>query len=92
MDGWTIAGLYALHEWFGDMEEDTGEETELDVIAICCDFTEAGSAVEWCNDFGCDLDYSACGDDEEREHLALDYLRENTSVIEFDGGVIAAGF
>ena len=33
-------GLDALYNYLIDYEEDTGTELELDVIAICCDFTE----------------------------------------------------
>jgi hypothetical protein len=33
-------GLGYLHRYFEEIEEDTGEEIELDVIAICCYFAE----------------------------------------------------
>lgn len=36
-------GLVALYDWLTDLEEDTGEKMELDVIAICCDFAEYDS-------------------------------------------------
>ena len=32
--------LTALFEYIEGLEEDTGEETELDVIELCCEFTE----------------------------------------------------
>lgn len=32
--------LKAIFEYIEDYERDTGEETELDVIAICCEFSE----------------------------------------------------
>jgi len=34
-------GLHALYDYLKDYEESTGEELELDVIALCCEFTEA---------------------------------------------------
>jgi hypothetical protein len=37
----TPDGLFALFEYLEDFEQDTGEELELDVIALCCDFAEA---------------------------------------------------
>ena len=49
-DNFTYDGLNALHDWFEQYEEDTGEEIELDVIAICCDFTES-SVEEFNNDY-----------------------------------------
>jgi hypothetical protein len=39
-DNFTNEGLSALYEWLTELEEDTGEPMELDVIAICCDFSE----------------------------------------------------
>lgn len=33
-------GLGILYEWIEQLDADTGEETELDVIALCCDFAE----------------------------------------------------
>ena len=33
-------GLKALFDYLEEYEEETGQELELDVIAICCDFTE----------------------------------------------------
>ena len=37
----SYAGKRALFEYFEAYEEDTGESLELDVIALCCDYTEA---------------------------------------------------
>ena len=36
----TYEGLQALFHWLEDFEEGTGQEIELDVIALCCDFRE----------------------------------------------------
>ena len=42
----TYDGLDALYEYLVDVEESTGVEIELDVIAICCDFIEYPSIEE----------------------------------------------
>ena len=39
-----------MFNFFEDQEADTGEEMELDVIAICCDFNEA-TLEEFNNDY-----------------------------------------
>ena len=39
-DQFSYEALGALFDYLESYEEDTGEEMELDVIAICCDFTE----------------------------------------------------
>lgn len=36
----SVAGLRALFEYLEQLEDDTGEQIELDVIALCCDFNE----------------------------------------------------
>ena len=39
-DNFSYDGLEVLFNYLQDYEESTGVEVELDVIAICCDFTE----------------------------------------------------
>ena len=39
-DNFTPDGLNALYDYLTELENDIGEEMELDVIAICCDYTE----------------------------------------------------
>ena len=39
-DNFSYEGLGALYEYLWDLSEDIGEDIELDVIALCCDFTE----------------------------------------------------
>jgi len=45
-------GLAALFEYLEGIEEGTGEEMELDVIALCCDYTEYQSIEEFRRDYG----------------------------------------
>jgi hypothetical protein len=40
-------GLVELWEYLSEVENDIGEEIELDVIAICCDFCEYESREEF---------------------------------------------
>ena len=44
-------GLQALFEYLEYLEEDIGEEFELDVIALCCEFTEYESLEEFHNNY-----------------------------------------
>ena len=41
MDNFTPEALRSLYSFLQSKEEDTGEESELDVIALCCDFSQA---------------------------------------------------
>tara|TARA_R110001632_G_scaffold94509_1_gene200483 strand:- start:150 stop:455 length:306 start_codon:yes stop_codon:yes gene_type:complete len=39
-DQFSYKGLRALFKMLESYEEDTGEEIELDVISLCCEYTE----------------------------------------------------
>ena len=45
-DNFSYEGRHALYEWIEQLDEDCGTETELDVIALCCEFTEYDSFEE----------------------------------------------
>ena len=89
-ENFSRAGLRAMFEYLEEMEEGTGEEIELDVIALCCDFSEYPNALEIAeeNDFEADDDDDA----DEREKKAIAYLNDRTTVITFEGGVIVGAF
>lgn len=78
MDNFSYDGLVALYEWFEQYEEDTGERIELDVIAICCDFSEMRYN-ELRSEYYNEVDY---GDITEEEMLTN--LLDNTIVIYSD--------
>jgi hypothetical protein len=82
---WTRPGALAMAKWLESYEEDTGETLEFDAIAIRCDWTEYPSAVEAHNDTSSEEELT-----EDNEEKALEWLRDNGQVIEFDGGVIVS--
>jgi hypothetical protein len=40
-NNFSYEGLSVLFDYFEEYEDSTGEEIELDVIAICCEFNES---------------------------------------------------
>lgn len=91
LDNFTYEGRNALFGYLESYEEDTGEEMELDVIALCCDYSEHGSALEAAEEYGFWPDDKR--DEYEQEKAAMLYLQDNTRVIAVEGGgVIIAGF
>jgi hypothetical protein len=84
-DQFSCAGLNALFGSLEEYEESTGKEIELDVIAICCEYSEHKSALDAAADYGFDVD-------DENEENAMKFFRDNTQVIEFDGGIIIQQF
>ena len=55
-NSFTYDGLRALFEYLEELEDSNGEEIELDVIALCCDFTEYESVEEYARDYNDDLE------------------------------------
>ena len=45
-DNFSMEGLYTLYNYLNDLSEDIGEDIELDIIAIACDFNEYDSLQE----------------------------------------------
>lgn len=43
-DNFSHAGLSALFDYLEGLSEDTGESVELDVIALCCDYSEVSES------------------------------------------------
>ena len=79
----SVYGLDALFNHFEQIEVDTGEQTELDVIAICCEFSEYNSALEAMGDY---TNIDEYGDIDEDD--ALEWLNDRTFVLECDNGHI----
>jgi len=70
--------LKVIFDYLEEYEEDTGEEIELDVVGICCDFAES-DADDVIQDYL--LDTSECNDEDDRAELAREYLKENTILL-----------
>ena len=94
---WSWNGARALAEYLEEYEESTGEELELDVCAIRCDFSEHDSLTEWAESyFGglapMDDALGTFDETDELEDAIRGYIQDNGQLIEFDGGVIVSSF
>lgn len=72
-DNFTREGLIALFEMLEEWEESTGTEIELDVIALCCEFTEYENIKEFNDDYG-------------TTHENWEAVHDNTFAYEFGEG------
>lgn len=79
----TRPALFALFDYLESYEDDCGVELELDPIGICCEWAEHDSAIDAANEYGQTFD---------DESEALEWLRNHTQVVEFDGGVVIQMF
>jgi len=64
-------GLKALYNWLIEMEDGCAEETELDVIALCCEFCEYKDLAEFQADYSTDYE-------------TIEDIEEATTVIKID--------
>ena len=75
-DQFTYAGKKALFEYLEQYEEETGEPVELDVIALCCEYSEYKSLADFHKDYNGD------------KYETIEEIAEQTTVIrigEIDG-------
>ena len=107
-DDFTPNARSALFDYFEELEQDCGMEIEFDPIAICCEWSEYEDSCSWANDYFTgdqrgeimkevikqweeDPSIARYGQDEFKEHWQ-EYLRDNTQVIEFNGGILVLAF
>ena len=70
-DNFSYAGLTALYDYFEELESDTGQEIELDVIALCCEYSEYESLKAFQADYG-------------DEYESIKDIEDATTVIKID--------
>ena len=70
-DNFSYDGLKALFEYLEEYEDSTGEEVELDVIALCCEYMEYDSLKEYNDDYG-------------TKYSEIDTIQDDTTLIKID--------
>jgi hypothetical protein len=86
-DQFSYEALRAIFGYIEDYEQDSGEEIELDVIAICCDWSEE-SPKDIAESYDVDLSNADESDDESVKWIVQDYLDGYTQCIALDNGNI----
>ena len=86
-DQFGYQALRVIFDYLEQYEQDCNEELELDVIAICCDYTVQGHT-GIAQDYSIDLS-EADGDADAEEQIVLDYLNDHTMVLgQCDTGIV----
>jgi hypothetical protein len=84
-DQFSLEALEALFEYYEELSEDTGEHIELDVIGICCEWSEMTSQ-DVADEYGEEIDKE---DDEEYVDWfenVVESVRHSTIVLEVGNG------
>jgi hypothetical protein len=83
-ENFSYEALGLLFDYFESYEEETGQEIELDVIAICCEYSEDNPDDIIAN-YSIDVEGM---DEDEKIDAVRDYLNDNTTLV----GETATGF
>ena len=86
-DQFTKSGLVALFEYLEQYEEETGTEMELDVIALCCEYSDYDE-----DTIKTDYDYMMDDEEDWTVEDLIQELQDMTTVIEHDNGWIIQEF
>jgi hypothetical protein len=70
-ENFSYEGRAALFEYLEQLSEDMGEPMELDVIALCCDYSEYASLAEFQKEYG-------------EEYESIEDIERETTVIKVD--------
>ena len=102
-DNFSYEALGLMFDHFEEIEQDTGEEIELDVDAICCEYTE-DTVENIAGNYDIDLSEAIDGMDEASAYgleqiqaakleIMMAYLNDHTSVVgETSSGIVYANF
>jgi hypothetical protein len=83
-ENFSYEALGLLFDYFESYEEETGQEIELDAIAICCEYSE-DNPDDIISNYSIDVEGM---DDDEKIETVRDYLNDNTMLV----GETATGF
>ena len=81
-ENFTPMGIRVLFDYLEEISEGSGEDINLDIIGLCCDYSE-DTFEDIAANYDIDLldrNGEPVEDDEEIKRIVLDYLNENTSV------------
>ena len=70
-DNFSVEGRLALSEFITDLDEQCEPETELDVVALCCEFSEWENLEEFQQNYG-------------SEYESMQDISDNTLLIQID--------
>ena len=92
-DQFTGAALDAIFDYLEEIDPDA----EIDVVGICCEFTEYDNALAAAEDFGFDRPEREDGETEDEhedraEEEARAWLEERTTVLDAGCGIVIVDF
>ena len=91
-DNFSYQGLRVLFDYIADVDNSCGEESELDVIDLCCDFAES----DWktiAADYDSSIELDTTQSEDEQKVQVLDFLADQGALIgETDNSIVYRQF
>jgi len=97
-ENFSYDGLKALYDYIEQYEEDCGQSVELDVVALCCEYSEYEDLEEYLKDYGnCHQTFKEFKEDnkelydsdeefdDEFKDMIMQELQDKTQLIEISG-------
>lgn len=75
-------GKKALYNYLNELGEDLGEPIELDVIAICCDFTEYSDLKEFNDNYSYSIGYDVDSIEDINDYTIVIPIDEKSFIIQ----------
>ena len=86
-DQFSYDALTTIFDYLDEYSNDTGETVELDIVGVCCDWSESNWS-EVARDYSVDLnDFADDSDDDNRIKAVAEFLWDNTTAHEVSEGV-----
>jgi len=85
-DYFSWEGYEILFDYYNDLSEAAGQPFEMDVIAICCDWTEYDDFKSIYQDYDLGLTQEEDEDDEDFEDRCFEELQNHTTAYKLDNG------
>ena len=79
-DNFSYEGLRVLFDHLEEIDNSCGEESELDVIGLCCDFAES----DWktiASDYDSSIELDKTKNEDEQKAQVLDFLADQGALI-----------
>lgn len=94
-DNFGHKGWNAIGDYLENLSDDLGEDVEIDIIGICCDYNMVESAEEFLQEFpdfldgqGIDADDWQEWDEQEQLSAIVEYLSDNSSCVAAESDMI----
>ncbi len=83
-DNFSYDGKRALFDYLESYEEDADTKIELDIIALCCEYTEYENIKEYLENYNAGIEKEEDEEEEDFNKRVLEEIQEKTTLIQIE--------